>query len=244
MSMASGVRVCAIVPAYNEGARVGRIVERVRGFVSAVVVVDDGSTDDTAERASAAGAHVVRHEHNRGKGVALQSGCAVAFRVGCDAVITLDGDGQHDPEDVLRFLDCFERTCADIVVGARVWNRAEMPVHRRLNNGLVTAVGRWLSGAAVIDFQCGYRFITADTWRHVDLETSGYEMEAEFLIRAGRLGYRIENVPIRTMYARATSHVKPLREMGRFTRLLLRSLGSPVRSDSRPMTRSHKSGPQ
>jgi len=242
MSIPRGVCVCAIVPAYNEGARVGRIVESVRNFVSAVVVVDDGSTDDTAERATASGAQVLRHGHNRGKGVALRSGCAAAFRMGCDSVITLDGDGQHDPEDVPRFLDCFERTRPDIIVGARVWGRSEMPLHRRLNNGLVTTVGRWLSGTSVIDFQCGYRFITAETWQNVDLETTGYEMETEFLIRAGRLGYRIENMPIRTVYPRGTSHVKPLREMGRFTRLLLRSLASPVRSDSRSTTQFHESG--
>jgi glycosyltransferase involved in cell wall biosynthesis len=123
---------------------------------------------------------VIRHPNNLGQGSAIITGFRACLMGDYDVIIELDGDGQHDPEDVPRFLDCFERTRPDIIVGARVWGRSEMPLHRRLNNGLVTTVGRWLSGTSVIDFQCGYRFITAETWQNVDLETTGYEMETSF----------------------------------------------------------------
>lgn len=217
------MRVCALIPAYNVEAFIATVVEQTRAFLPRVYVVDDGSTDQTAKKARASGAEVLRHPTNRGKGHALRTGFQRALEEGFHAVVTLDADGQHDPHDIPSLLECAARTEAPIVVGARV-ERETMPLHRRLNNGLVSSVGRWLCGQPVLDFQCGFRFLSAEVLRAVTLETGGYETESELLIQAGRLGFRIENVPIRTIYAGQRSHVHAWREMRRFTRLLFRSL--------------------
>lgn len=217
------MRLCALIAAYNAEALIATVVEQTRAILPAVYVVDDGSLDSTAEKARAAGAEVVSHPVNRGKGCALRTGFARVLDDGFDGVITLDADGQHDPQDIPRLLECATRTEAAVVVGARI-HRRTMPLHRRLNNGLVTTVGRWLCGQPVPDFQCGFRFLRRDALRAVPLETDGYETESEFLIQAGRRGFRIESVPVQTIYAGQVSHVRAWREMRRFTLLLFRSL--------------------
>lgn len=217
------MRLCALIPAYNAEAFIATVVEQTRTFLPHVYVVDDGSTDQTAHKARAVGAEILQHPTNRGKGYALRTGFQRVLEEGFDAVITLDADGQHDPHDIPLFLECAARTEAPLIVGARV-KREMMPLHRRMNNGLVTFVGRWLCGQPVLDFQCGFRFLRSEVLRAVVLETNGYETESELLIQAGRLGFRIENVPIRTIYNGQISHVRAWREMRRFTRLLFRSL--------------------
>jgi len=217
------VRLCALIPAYNAETFVAGVVEQTRAILPVVFVVDDGSEDRTAEKARAAGAIVLSHPANYGKGRALRTGFRHALQEGFDGVVTLDADGQHDPHDIPHLLECARRTEAPVVVGARL-DRRTMPLHRRGNNRLVTAVGRWLCGQRVWDFQCGLRFLRSDVLRAVSLETEGYETESEFLIQAGRLGFRIESVPVQTIYAGQTSHVRAWREMRRFSRLLFRSL--------------------
>ncbi len=197
--------------------------------MDAVCVVDDGSSDGTSDVALAAGATVVRHKRNMGKGIAIRSGIERALADGYDAVITIDGDGQHDPMDIPRFIDRHRETGAHVVVGTRMSDVAAMPIHRVWNNRLVSAVGQWLSDSVVPDFQCGYRFMLLEPLRALALETRGYEMEAELLLRLGRAGHAIDSVPVATVYAGEVSHVRPLREMLRFTRLLFRSLASPER---------------
>lgn len=221
------MRVCLIVPALNEAARIASVVQGGAGHVETVYVVDDGSTDGTAEVARAAGATVVRHETNQGKGVAICAGVEAAARDGYDAAVTMDGDGQHDPADIPRFIERQRATGAHVVVGTRMSDLGPMPIHRRLNNRLVSAVGQWLSNSVAPDFQCGYRFMLIEPLRHLSLETRGYELEAELLLRLGRAGYTIDGIPVATVYAGEVSHVRPLREMLRFTRLLFRSLEAP-----------------
>ena len=141
-------------------------------------------------------------------------------------VFTMDSDGQHQPADIPRFLKHFDDTRPDILIGARDTKnlRTSMPLHRRVNNRLISSVGSKLCGQHVPDFQSGYRLIRAEVLRQVRLETERYEMESELLIKAGRLGFRIESLPIQTRYGDEISHIKPLREIWLFTKLFLRSL--------------------
>lgn len=219
---------CLIIPAYNESEHIGSVLSRVLSkfgsFFDEIVVVDDGSEDDTSAIAAGYGVVVLRHDRNMGKGMALRTGFSYALERGYELVMTMDGDGQHDPEDIPRFMKRMLRGDVDIVLGARVLDRRRMPIHRRLNNRLVSAVGSWLSGRKVVDFQCGYRLIRAEVLRAVKLETRRYETESELLIKAGRMGFRIASIPIRAIYNGAKSNVRPLTEMKLFTLLLLKSL--------------------
>ncbi len=219
-----GMHCGVVIPAFNTASIIGEVVERVQRHTPRVLVVDDGSCDRTYWEANNAGATVLRHHENRGKGRALRTGFAWALEQGWDPVITLDSDGQHDPAEIPRFLKCYARQAADIVLGVRILSYHRMPPHRRANNRLISAVGSWLSGQKIPDFQTGYRLIRAEVLRSVQLTTERYETEAELLIKAGRLGFHIAMIPIRAIYRNEISYVKPLREMRLFTCLLIRSL--------------------
>ena len=218
------MKICLLLPAYNESRTIGRIVQEAGLFVGCIVVIDDGSSDDTADIARAHGAIVLKHAQNRGKGRALRTGFDYALQKGYELIATMDGDGQHDPMDLPRFFDYFRRTRPDILVGGRIKERSRMPLHRRLNNWLVSNVGSALCGQKVPDFQSGYRLVKAEVLKTVRLETERYETESELLIKAGRLGFRIESTAIQTIYGDEGSNVKALREMRLFTQLLIKSL--------------------
>ncbi len=220
------MKICLLLPAYNESKTIGQIIQETSEFISEVVVIDDGSSDETAEIASACGVVCLENVTNCGKGNALKKGFAYAIENGYELVFTMDSDGQHNAADIPRFLAHFDNTHPDILIGARTTenSRTSMPFHRWVNNRLISYVGSKLCRQSVPDFQSGYRLIQADVLRQVRLETERYETESELLIKAGRLGFRIESLPIQTRYSDEVSHIKPLREMWLFTRLLLRSL--------------------
>ena len=220
------MKVCLLLPAYNESKTIGRIIQESSAFISEIVVIDDGSSDETAEIAAACGAVCLINPTNCGKGNALRKGFAYALARGYELVFTMDSDGQHQPADIPRFLEHFDNTRPDILIGARETQnlRTSMPFHRRVNNCFISYVGSKLCGQRVPDFQSGYRLIRVEALRQVRLETERYETESELLIKAGRLGFRIENLPIQTRYGDEISHIKPLREMWLFTKLLFRSL--------------------
>ena len=218
------MKTCLLLPAYNESPTIGRIVQDAGLFIGHIVVIDDGSSDNTEDIARAHGATVLKHFRNRGKGRALRTGFGYALQNGYELIATMDADGQHDPMDLTRIFDDFRRTRPDIIVGGRIKERSKMPLHRRLNNWLISNVGSALCGQSVPDFQSGYRLITAEVLRNVRLETERYETESELLIKAGRIGFRIESTPIRTIYGDEVSNVKALREMRLFTRLFIKSL--------------------
>lgn len=220
------MKTCLLLPAYNESKTIGRIIQETAEFIREIVVIDDGSSDETAEIASASGVVCLANATNCGKGSALRKGFAYALKYGYQLVFTMDSDGQHDPADIPRFLEHFDNTQPDILIGARQTKNSQtsMPFHRRINNRLISYVGSKLCGQQVLDFQSGYRLIRAEVLRQVHLETARYETESELLIKAGRLGFRIESLPIQTRYGDEVSHIKPLREMWLFTKLLFRSL--------------------
>jgi glycosyltransferase involved in cell wall biosynthesis len=182
------------------------------------VVVDDGSTDDTAAQAEAAGAMVLIQRPNAGKGAALRAGFRHVLEDGTTAVVTLDADGQHDPAEIPAFLAAFEATGAELIIGRRDF--ATMPPVRRLSNTLGGWVFSVAVGRNVPDNQSGYRLIGRRLMTALlDSTESGFEFEVEMIARCIALGLPIADVPIRTIYAGEPSHIRPWRHFTEFLRV-------------------------
>jgi len=220
------MRVCAVIPAYQAGGRIGRVLDGIAAFIpaQATVVVDDGSRDGTAEEARAKGVRVLSHARNLGKGAAHQTGFREALTLGCEAVLTLDADGQHDPREIPRFLEAWSRREGDILVGSRWGTLSAMPPLRRAVNRITSVVVSIVSGRKVEDSQSGYRLISAEAVRRIPLRTRRYQAESEFLIKAGRTGFAIGAVPIQARYAGEVSYIRPLRDTLRFVGVALAGL--------------------
>ena len=215
----AGMPIVAVVPAFDEGPRIAAVVQGASAHLP-VVVVDDGSRDDTAARAREAGALVIPQRPNQGKGAALRAGFRHALASGCDAVVTLDADGQHDPGEIPRFIEAFRRTGAELVIGRRDFRR--MPSVRRLSNELGGRAFSWAVGRRIPDNQSGYRLVGRRLME--DLLTSretGFEFEVEMITTSIRAGYDVAWVPIRTIYAGEPSHVRPLVHLRHFVRIVL-----------------------
>jgi glycosyltransferase involved in cell wall biosynthesis len=216
----------ALVPCCNEEAAIARVVEGVRRHVGTVLVVDDGSSDRTADAAAKAGARIRLQGANRGKGSALQAGCSQLRQEGFRWVLTLDGDGQHSPDDIPTFFECAERTGADLVVGNRMGAPQEMPVLRRFVNRWMS---RKLSRAAnrpLPDSQCGFRLLDLQAWSGLQIRTRHFEIESESLLAFIRAGRRVEFVPIQVIYKTGRSKIHPLRDTLRWFRWWARARDS------------------
>jgi glycosyltransferase involved in cell wall biosynthesis len=213
-----------VIPAFNAGEPLVGVARGAAGILGdeRVLVIDDGSTDGAPERARAAGARVIDHAANRGKGAALATGFAAALAEGAQGVITLDADGQHDPAWIPRFIEAADG--ADIVVGSRMREPGSMPWLRVAVNRFTSAVVSALAGTRVTDSQSGFRWISSDVLRAVRLESQRFDAESEILIKAARRGFRIVEIPVPAIYGNEVSRIRPLRDTGRFLRLVGRSL--------------------
>ena len=207
------MKICALIPAYNESARIASVVRGTRPYAEVVAVVDDGSADGTGAIAEAAGAVCLRHRRNEGKGAAVRTGIRYVLEHNFSHVLFLDGDGQHSPEDIPGLIQAARRTGADIVIGAREFDRARMPVERYYSNRMGSKVASWLAGQEILDSQSGFRLIRVDPLRRLQLTSRRYEIEMEILIKMGRAGCRIAHAPVRTIYhdGRPTK-MKPVRD--------------------------------
>jgi glycosyltransferase involved in cell wall biosynthesis len=207
--------VAAVVPAFNEARTIAEVVQGLRGHVDVVYVVDDGSTDGTAGRAGAAGAQVLRHAGNRGKGHAVRTGLAAVLAGPFTHVLLMDGDLQHRPEDVPRLVAEAAAADPDVVIGSRVFDRERMPRPRYYSNVIGSwALGR-LTGTRVRDSQSGFRLIRTALLRDMRLASTGYEVETEMLIRLARRRARIHEVPVTLAYEGACSKLRPVRDTTR-----------------------------
>jgi len=200
--------VAALIPGFQCGARIGGVVAGVRRYVDDVLVVDDGSSDATTEVALRAGARVVRHEANQGKGAALRSGLAVLLGEPFTHVLMLDGDGQHDPADIPGFLAAGAE--ADFVLGTRLWKPEAVPRRRFWTNFLGTRALELMSGYPLEDSQCGFRLVAAPYLRRMALVGRRYSVDTEILVRAGKLRASFLHVPVQVIYDGAVSHYRPL----------------------------------
>ena len=208
------MKTCALIPAYNEAEQIASVVTGARNYVDAVVVIDDGSYDSTTEVAREAGAYCIVTPVNQGKASALRRGFDYARKLDFTHVVTLDGDGQHLPEDIPGLLEKALETDADLVVGTRPFVRHEMPTSRYYSN---TIGSRWASalvGQAIHDSQSGFRVLRLDSLKKLNLRSTRYGFEMEVLIKMGRAGMRIAHAPIHRIYdnGQARSKMNPVRD--------------------------------
>jgi len=214
-----------LIPAYNAGLTIFELLKKISQFAnkSDIVVVDDGSEDGTFAIAQRAGAVVLRHETNKGKGEALKTGFRYALKENYRALITMDADLQHDPKSIPDFIRMTDKTNG-IIIGTRKRNLKIMPFARWLTNNLTSAIVSVLSGQSIRDSQSGYRLISIQVLKDVKLESKKYDLESEILIKAKRKGFRIDQIPIKTIYGEGKSFIHPLIDTGRFIKLMWRSL--------------------
>ena len=200
----------AIIPCFNEEATISALVGAARQHIPLVIVVDDGSTDATASMSRAAGATVVSQAGNLGKGAALRAGLSLAEKEGFEWAFTLDGDGQHAPDDIPAFLRCAGQTGALLVVGNRMDNAQAIPWLRR-------HVNRWMSrqlsrraGRHLPDTQCGFRLIHLLTWATLSLKTERFEVESETLMEFLAAEHPVAFMPIQVLGQSRSSHIHPV----------------------------------
>ena len=217
--------VGAVIPAYNAEST---IVSVIKGLVSNgfqnehIIVVNDGSSDRTAELSNKQGATVLNHEKNLGKGAALKTGFAYARKSGIRKVFVIDADAQHETSEIDVFLE--SNGCYDMTIGEREDIYKKMPLDRLLTNRTVNLVVSLLSGVRTTDVQCGFRYIDLKILENIDLRTNRYETESEMVIKAARKKFRIGFVPVSTIYGSEKSHIDPLVDTLRFIGMAVRFL--------------------
>jgi len=210
-----------LIPAYNEADHISAVVKTASRFLP-VLVVDDGSQDETVLLAEAAGATVLRQIPNQGKGAALRRGFQYSIEHDAPAVITLDADGQHDPEEIPLFMEKFAQQGCDLIIGERDFHK--MPFTRKVANSLGKKVISWALSRDVPDNQSGYRLISKRLMqRMLSSSESGFEFEVEMVAEAIARGYIIAGVPIRTIYADEKSHIRPLQHIKNFFGIALKA---------------------
>ncbi|QJR15728.1 glycosyltransferase family 2 protein [Usitatibacter palustris] len=210
----------AVIPALGEAATIRDIAQRTRAWVDLVVIVDDGSSDGTAARLEGLDVVVLRHESRRGKAAALWTGFAHALACGADAIVTIDGDGQHGPEDIPRLLAAHARFPDRIVIGSRLHDRANFPARRYYANCFARFWISWAAGYPIADTQTGFRVYPAALLAALDRDDfhgDGFVFESEVLIRAAKMGIHAIAVPIPGIYPKAAraSHFRPVADIAR-----------------------------
>lgn len=223
MPARADLRVAIVIPAFQAAATIGDVVSGAQASVpeARVIVVDDGSRDGTAAAASRAGADVLGHDHNLGKGAALQTGMAEAVSRGAGVIVTLDADGQHDPAAIPDLVAPVQAAQADLVLGAR--RRAgAMPPQRRLSNWLSSILASRVGRDPIPDAQTGFRAFTRGLALAVKPRETRYEYELAFLLGALAAGYRVRSVPVATIYAGTASHFRSVADTWRVARVFAR----------------------
>ncbi|HXP61381.1 MAG TPA: glycosyltransferase family 2 protein [Dongiaceae bacterium] len=208
----------AVVPCFNEAATIAALVSALRQQLPWVIVVDDGSTDATAAAARAAGATVLSHARNLGKGAALRTGLSSARTQGVEWAFTLDGDGQHAPEDLPAFLACAAQTGSVLVVGNRMHGAQAMPWLRRQANLWISRQLSRRAGTPLPDTQCGFRLIHLETWARLPLHRQHFEVESETLMAFLAAKCPVAFVPTRVIGRGPASHIRPVADAWRWWR--------------------------
>ncbi len=219
--ISNGVKIWVVIPAYNEGFSLGVILNAIRKTGLSVLVIDDGSTDNTYAVAKEKADAAIQNESNLGKGTSLNK--AIAYlRENCefDYIITMDGDGQHSPADLDKFIEA-ARKGNGFVVGNRMGKPLGMPGLRIVTNKLMSWLISRICGYKIPDTQCGFRLIKREVLESIVIKTSKFEVESELVIKASRAGVRIKSIPIRSIYfAHQPSRIRPLADTVRFIKFI------------------------
>lgn len=218
------MNICVLIPVYNEAKTLGAIVKSLKDKGLDVIVVDDGSTDDSSRIAKENGAFVMRHQNKNGKGYSLQRGFQYILKEGYDGIIMMDGDGQHAVEDIGQFIEYAQTHQKGMLNGNRMVNSQNMPWLRFLTNRIMSLMISFVCRQSVPDTQCGYRYISREILENIDLACKEYEIETEMLIKASKKGYTIDSVGVQTIYKDEESHIHPFKDTIRFFAYYLKEL--------------------
>lgn len=205
-------KIIAAIPAYNEGQFIAKIVSKARRYIDKVIVVDDGSTDNTSKVARAAGAEVIRHKTNQGAGAAVRTAFKAAKRGHADILVTLDGDGQHNPDEIPRLLAPILDGEADLVIGSRFLrsNFRQMPRYRKFGIDVITFLYNLGSKLKVSDSQCCFRTQNRRLIEAVNITDTGFGFSVQVLIQARKRGFNIKEVPVSCIYHSQGSSLNPV----------------------------------
>ncbi len=216
------MRTCVIIPTYNESKTIGSIVSEIKKQDLDVLVIDDGSHDNTGRIASHNGAQIIQHDRNFGKGASLRRGFEYALEQGYSSIIMMDGDGQHNPQDLTRFIRAANETEAALVLGNRMGNTKSMPVARRLTNGFMSWIISIFARQAIPDSQCGFRLVRRNVLEKIKLFSLNFEIESEILIKAAKERFKIFSIPIKSIYQGEASKINPIIDALRFIKMLFK----------------------
>jgi len=185
------MKTVAVMPAYNEEKTIYEMVKKTKQYVNKIIVVDDGSSDNTAKLAKLAGAVVIRHKKNMGLGSAIRTGLERARKFGADITITLDADGQHNPKDIKKFIEKINQGY-DFVLGKR--NLSKYPFYKKLGNLSLSFMINLISGTALLDTESGYRAFSKNCLKKIKLQAKKYEIAADIIFQIGKYNLRACNV--------------------------------------------------
>lgn len=213
---------CAVIPSYNVSATIRGIVKEIKRQGIDVIVIDDGSSDLTSDEAAQAGAAVLKNKINLGKGASLRKGFTYALSRGYDTIITLDGDGQHLPDDISGFLRAQdEYPDADMIIGNRMNCPSGMPLARRLTNKAMSGLISFICKQDIPDTQNGFRLIRSVLLKRIDLRSDRFEVESEMIIKCAQGGAQIISIPVCSVYKNKSSQINPITDTLRFSRFIL-----------------------
>lgn len=214
--------IACLICACNEENTIADVIAGCKKYLDSIFVVDDGSADKTAEIAKKAGAEVIRHEKNTGKGMALRTGIENIIAKGFNVFITLDADLQHDPDEIPKFIDFFRNNFGDIIIGDRLWD-SSMPLYRYIPNRIGVYLISKAAHCIISDTQSGFRLYNKKIFDKISLNTTGFETETEVLLKAGRAGFSIKTIPVKAIYPENyKTRFRPVRDFYKISILVLK----------------------
>lgn len=217
-------KICAVIPAYNEEKSLGHILKKLKERDIDIIVIDDGSMDRTAEIAKSEEVFLIRHTVNEGKGKALRDGFQFALEKDYDLIITLDADGQHDPDEIPFFIKKIHDSKAGIIIGNRLHHPEGMPFSRLFVNKLFSKITSKVCNQNIPDALCGYKIIKRVALASIRLNTNRFDIDPEILIKTAKAGFKIEYINIKCIYKGELSYIIPLQDGNNFFRLIIKEL--------------------
>jgi glycosyltransferase involved in cell wall biosynthesis len=220
------LKLGVLIPAHNVENQVEPVIREARRWVDKVLVVDDGSRDGTREMSLSLGAEVVSYRPSRGKGFALKQGLAYYIKNRFQAVLTLDGDGQHDPLRIPLFIEAYNQGQAEVIIGSRMAESDKIPRHRYYPNLIGVYCLSWATGQYIPDSQSGFRLYQVKPVEGLELLSNGFALETELLIKLAKRGCRISSIPIPAIYKEGNpiSHYRPVKDTYQISIMVLRSI--------------------